>query len=257
MHTFIHITPKQSKYIYDIPLIVRHSGIAVSGFSYLSFKMSCLFVVCLIYVAFKKPIFNLIHGTFIILALALIFVARTGLFIVIVSYIVFLIYTNKKLLTYFVLLIFSISSFFVISLEEQNKDLILSAFNRSFDLFLNDEQDKSLEVLNNDANNTKVNNILLGDGDYGRLRGLITDIGYLSFLKGGGLFGLFFLTAHWFYLIAVSLKKITLKKSRLWIQYSLFIIVILHLIFNFKELVFYSHGYIQTIIILLILYKFK
>ena len=57
--------------------------------------------------------------------------------------------------------------------------------------------DQTIRTLVYESEENQIKNIFLGDGDFGRTRGLISDIGYISFLKGGGLIGLIILTLHY------------------------------------------------------------
>ena len=81
LHSFINITPKQFKYIYDTPWI-RHSGISVSGFSNLSFKAATLYCIVFSYFVKERKIsYNFIFLS-IVLIIANIFIARIGLFMI-------------------------------------------------------------------------------------------------------------------------------------------------------------------------------
>ena len=55
LHSFIHITDKQYKYIYET-ILIRHSGLTVSGFSYLSFKAATLYSIIVSFYLFQKKI---------------------------------------------------------------------------------------------------------------------------------------------------------------------------------------------------------
>lgn len=252
-HEFIYITPKQNKYIYTLPLNVRHSGLAVSGFSYLSFKTCCLYFTLIFYQLhenyFSKIYFNVIS---LIILCSLLFIARTGLFLGLFGYLFYLFSKSKGIFYLLIILIIASSSFIFGTLVSLNEGNFSYAFNRSFDLFLNNQKNGTILDLESEVNSFELNNIIFGDGNYGRDKGLISDIGFISFLKGGGLLGLFLLTLHWFLFILKSMNSRTN-----WIFRAIFYLSILHLLFNGKELVFYSHGYIQALVILLILYGFQ
>ena len=112
-------------------------------------------------------------------------------------------------------------------------------------------EDQSLNTLVEESS-LKINNILFGDGDFGRARGLLTDIGYISFFEGGGLIGLFFLTLH-FWIPALIYSKY----KAYWEYRSLILILIALALFNLKDLAFYSHGIIQSYIIILFMLNEK
>ena len=253
LHKIIHITSKQSKYIYDMPFNLRHSGIAVSGFSYLSFKISCIFIIILYYASKKKNInSSLFYFLSFTLLISQIFIAKTGLFLSGSAFLIYLYFNTIKALIFFgsgILIIFFIFLYPFLS-GEMNQ--IVGAVERSFDIFLSDEGSETVTILQNQFDSTKTNNYILGDGDYGRVRGLITDIGFLSYLKGGGILGLIILTSHWIFLSISNLRQFKTN----WIKQCIVILALLHLFFNSKELVFYSHGYMQSIILILVIDDF-
>lgn len=252
-HQFIHITPKNYKYVYEVPLNIRHSGLGVSGFSYLSFKTVCLYFIILFYSYQKRDIKNyFIHITSVVVILSLIFVARTGLFLGIFGYAIYLFLSNKKIFITLTIVLFIVFSSAVNFYLDDNGGSLIPAIERSFDLFFSEKNNGAIEELSYEANSYKINNFFLGEGDYGRDRGLISDIGFISFLNGGGILGLFILIMHWF-LILIK----TFPYTNNWVKRGLFYVAILLLIFNSKELVFYGHGYMQAMIILMIFYEQK
>ena len=249
LHSFINITAKQFKYIYINPWI-RHSGISVSGFSNLSFKAATLYCIVFSYFVKERKIsYNFIFLS-VVLIIANIFVARTGLFMIALLFLIYIIFKFKhsfKFIVFFGLL-FIFSFPFLFNFEE---DLVLlDSLNRTFDILFLDNlmNDETIKILANEAESNRVQNIFLGDGDFGRTRGLISDIGYISFLKGGGILGLIVLTVqYWIPLLIFS------KKNKNWQFLALILVLFSSILFNFKDLAFLSHGYIQAYILVIIM----
>lgn len=249
LHSFINITPKQFKYIYETPWI-RHSGISVSGFSNLSFKSATLY--CIVFAYFIKN--KTISINFIFLSLTLIianiFVARTGLLMIIFLFMIYMFLKFKDLFKVF--LVFTIIGFFSFPffLNFEEDFILLDSFYRTFDILFLDNfmDDQTIKTLVYESEENQIKNIFLGDGDFGRTRGLISDIGYISFLKGGGLIGLIILTLHYWIPFTIFFKN---YKS--WKFLALWLVLFSMFLFNFKDLAFLSHGYIQALVLVIIL----
>ena len=154
----------------------------------------------------------------------------------------------NKLPVYFILIIcvFSGAYFFQeIFLDPR----ISEAIDRSTGVFFYSEN-QSIDDLTYEADSFALENILLGDGDFKRDRGFMTDIGYLSFLKGSGVIGLFIFFLHFSFAILKYLNKFNNPK-----YFRIVLISIMCLTFSFKELIFLEHGYIQSYILTILLIR--
>jgi len=259
LYNIVYLTEKQAGGISDTRLVPRYSGFAVSGFSYLSFKYMFLYIISIMYLSKEK--LSTKHSVFIIITsliiiLSLFFVARTGLIFVIIFFFYFLFknYISKfkiKEILYFIvlsLLFYKLISYYI-------SDQFGFALERSFDYIFN-------YLDNSDIDNGTISDLskelifptyfyqwLLGTGDFGRDREFITDIGWLTFLNGSGLIGIFFYYLPYLHIIIkswyTSYKGITI------------VLIITSFIANAKDLVYLEHGYIQAFCILTLLLLWK
>ena len=98
---------------------------------------------------------------------------------------------------------------------------------------------KSLQDLSYERSSFQLDNYLLGDRNFGRDLGLISDIGYISFLKGSGVLGLIIFLFHFWYPLIRQFFTLNFKSP-------VFFVLTTMILFNFKDLVFLEHGYIQA-----------
>lgn len=259
LYDFVFITEKQAGAIYETNLLKRFSGFSVSGFSYLSFKYMFLYIIAISYfirenLKFKDSLL-IIFFSFIII-FSLVFVARTGLFFVFIFFMFFLIkkyFLNFKLKEIF---LFALLIFLVYNLIESNdSEVFWFAADRSLDLFFNYFNNSELE--NGTINDLSQELIfpkslchwILGNGDFGRDRLFVTDIGWLSFINGSGLVGVFIYFIPYFYLFFISLNT--------GFRFSVVSLVLSSFVVNSKDLVFLEHSYIQAFCIMLIILLWK
>ncbi len=258
-YKFVYLTEKQYGGIFGDRIFRRYSGFSVSGFSYLSFKYMFLYLISIIYFSNLKTSainnYKIIIMS-LILILSLFFVARTGLIIVLLFFIYFLFKKYIYKLKLSLILFISIISYYFVTYTLS--DQFGLAFERSFDLFINyynnsDLTNDSLKDLSKEFilpdNFTQW---LFGRGDFGRDSGLLTDIGWLSFINGAGIIGILVYYSIYVYtfLIALANKNSTLKN----ISISL---ILFSFFANFKDLVYLEHSYIQALIIILLILLWK
>ena len=243
LHSFINITEKQYKYIYN-SLVIRHSGISVSGFSYLGFYMSCLYIITFFYFIKKKfSIYFFIISIFVFTSSF--FVARTSVIILFVFFLLYLVltsFTNKKGIFGILL---SVSLIFVFINQISNINIFaFQSIDRSLDFIFSSVEtgefdNKSLQDLSYERSSFQLDNYLLGDRNFGRDLGLISDIGYISFLKGSGVLGLIIFLFHFWYPLIRQFFTLNFISP-------VFFVLTTMILFNLKDLVFLEHGYIQA-----------
>lgn len=255
LYDFVYLTEKQSIGISDERLFPRYSGFSVSGFSYLSFKYMFLYILSIMFLVKDK--LSTKHSVFIILSsiiiiVSLFFVARTGLLFVILCFFYFLFRNIILKFKIKEILLFWILAFFFNKWISYNiGDQFAFATERSFDYIFNyldnsEFDNATISVLSEEL--IFPNHLmewLFGTGDFGRDRGLITDIGWLSFLNGSGLIGILVYYLPYYYILIkawhTSFRMITI------------ILIISSFIANAKDLVYLEHGYIHAICILTVI----
>lgn len=259
LYSIVYITEKQAGAIYETNLLKRFSGFSVSGFSYLSFKYMFLYIISISYFIKKdlkiKDSVRIILFSFIII-FSMIFVARTGLFFIFLFFLVFLLKKyffsiRLKEMSLFFFIVFFVYNF----IESSDSEVFWFAADRSFDLFFNYFNNSELE--NGTINDLSQELIfpknlyhwILGNGDFGRDRIFVTDIGWLSFINGSGLVGVIIYYIPYFYLFIISLNS--------GFRFATVSLVLSSLIANSKDLVFLEHSYIQAFCIMFIILLWK
>jgi hypothetical protein len=263
LYNFISVTEKSQRYLFGKVLDERYQGIAVSGFSFLSTTHALLLVIGVWGVYMNNRKYRLDEIILFFLGQLVIFVSicligRTGLVVILIFlcaffimrvfyFIKYLHLSKKTIKLYSVFLVLSFTILFSVDLSKYS-DNINYAFETVITYAESGNLDRSVAgILQSHyifPDNTF--EILFGTGNFGRSANLpyiYSDVGYVLFIFGAGIFGI--LIGYSFYLMGFYYSY---KYRRLNPYLSAFIVVYLIalIILNLKDYYYVSYsGYAQ------------
>ncbi len=269
LYSFIGLTEKSTRYLYGEVLHVRYQGIVVSGFSMLSTTHALLLVIGVwgFYMDKEKHrlseiiLFSLGQ---IMIFISIVLIGRTG-FVVIILFLGALLFyridyfkkchhvSKKSIKLMFAFIVIAITIMLTVDLSEYKKNIDY-AFETVIKYYESQELDSSTtEVLQKHFIFPDTTyEILFGTGNFGRsdnLPYIHSDVGYVLFIFGAGVFGM--LVGYSFYFIGLFYSY---KYRSLNPYLSAFIVVFLFvlIILNLKDYYYIGHiGYSQIYFIMI------
>lgn len=264
LYSFIGLTETSFRYLYGDVDVRRYQGIVPSGFSMLSVTHGLLFGCGLWTLKMsgkgwsisKLICFSLVQCTILI---SILLIGRTGIVVVLIFIISYILYESFDLFFYksrkrFINYKFIIILFIMIALASlllNNDDYeknIKFAFETIISYMENGGLDRSSQGVLDDHYFLPESfiDIIFGTGNFGRsdnLPYIESDVGYILFIFGSGIFGTIF--AYSFNLVGLYLsckyRKLNVNISRFLWTYIIILIVV-----NFKDYYYISQiGYSQ------------
>jgi hypothetical protein len=263
LYNFISITEKSNRYLFGEVLNERYQGIVCSGFSFLSTTHALLLVVGVFgfYMSNRKYRLNEIIlfclGQLVIFV-SIVLIGRTGFVVILIFLSAFFIIrvsditkylrlSKKSIKLYSVFLVLSFTILFNVDVSKYS-DNINYAFETVIAYTESRELDRSVTGIlqNHYIFPDTTLEMLFGTGNFGRsanLPRIPSDVGYVLFIFGAGIFGI--LVGYSFYLMGFYYSY---KYHRLNPYLSTFIVVYLFVIIivNLKDFYYISYsGYTQ------------
>ncbi len=258
-YSIVYITEKASKYLTETAVhTLRYPGFTVSGFSFLSVMTALIVLAAMLHHKFVLGFSNGSNTTtrflfIILIILTLIFVARTGLLISIVLFVVYLTFFvsyNIRRRNFAMPLI----AFFILAAIAGSVLYLFEDYTAfAFELIINYVSGEGFSTTSTDTlkdNEFFFNDdqflFLFGTGNFGRGHDYIdSDIGWVLFFSGAGAIGTMILYLPLIYLAASGF----INRAEPYMKIYMLVSVSLLLLANFKDIYYLSHGYIQPIML--------
>ena len=236
-HSIFLLTERGDRYIGEDVLVHRYSGFAPSGFSIMSVYMALL-TIFVDRVGLAKKAYTYRFSFFVLVLVALIFVGRSGLYLLATYIIIVSIKSNFKQG-----LLVSLIGIFLMSRMPEFSETMISSFKFAFELFLSGGTSYSTATI--------IENELFlpepsfwGHGVLVRSEGGVeSDLGWVKLLYCFGYAGTIVYFMTFTYLISNGFRRAIMMSPMFLIVLASFII------FNFKDLYFLASGYIQVVIV--------
>lgn len=242
-HSIFVLTDKAERYIGANVLVNRYAGFAPSGFSLLSVYMALLAI--LVNESTDKGERSVAHfGIILVVMFALIFVGRSGLYYLIMYFI--LSGTVFRLRSFAIVLGVV---FFTVGFASNISLALFNYFDFAFELFLNGFSSTSTDTLADnevfvpDASFFGSGNLVRAEGGAG------SDIGWIKLLTCFGYLGVLIYFSSFLYVFSNGLK------AKSWRSPVFLYLLAAMFIFNFKDLYLLSSGYIQVFIIMYFMHR--
>ena len=246
-YSLVNLTDRAERFAFGSVLSRRFSGFHVSGFT----NLSIIYFICLtavLYLMHKEGVKNSIYIFFVFLnILGLIFIARTGLILTILSLLIYLILSKRLIFFCFIFLVPVVALLAV--LINQNED-IANNFAFAFDIFLSLYETGELRNTTVDALISEITfppleeTIIFGNGNFGRgMKYINSDSGIILIINAVGIIGLslMFLT-FCFFSFYVYRNGGQLKSLVIFLSFFIFFM-------NFKDFYFIGYGYIELLLL--------